>query len=67
VQEVLLFNKFFPIVDRSLSCEDIAGQSGGMVPRWRFFASCIFSQPRAAHFRHAFQIHTKATSCVEVW
>jgi len=22
--------------------------------RWRFFASCIFSEPRAAHFRHAF-------------
>jgi len=21
---------------------------------WPFFASCIFSEPRAAHFRHAF-------------
>jgi len=21
---------------------------------WQFFASCIFSEPRAAHFRHAF-------------
>jgi len=39
---------FFPIVDTCLSCEDTARQS------CRFFASCIFSEPRAAHFRHAF-------------
>jgi len=25
-----------------------------MVPKWRLFASCICSEPRAAHFRHAF-------------
>jgi len=31
-----------------------------MVPKWRFFASCISSEPRAAHFRHAFRIRTKA-------
>jgi len=31
------------------------------------FASCIASEPRAAHFRHAFYIRTKATPCVEVW
>ena len=48
---------FFLIVDMCLSCEDIARQSCVMVPRWRFlatFASCIFSEPRAAHFRPAF-------------
>jgi len=28
---------------------------------------CISSQPRAAHFRPAFEIRTKATTCVEVW
>jgi len=32
----------------------------------QFFMSCISSEPRAAHFRPAFQIHTKATPCVEV-
>ena len=37
--EILLFNNFFPIVDTCLSCEDIAGQSCGMVPRWRFLAT----------------------------
>jgi len=46
VEEVLLFNKF--------SSEDIARQSCAMVPKWRFFASCISSEPRAAHFRPAF-------------
>jgi len=32
-----------------------------------FFAFCVFSEPRAAGFRPASQIHTKATQCVEVW
>jgi len=32
-----------------------------------FFASRISSKPRAAHFRPAFEIHTKATPCVKVW
>ena len=45
---------FFPIVDTCLSCVDMARQSCVMVPRWRFFASCIFSELRAAHVRHAF-------------
>jgi len=44
----------FPIVDTCLSCEDMARQSCAMVPIWRFFASCICSQPLAAHFRPAF-------------
>jgi len=55
VEEVLLFNTFFPIVDTWLSSEDIARQSCAMVPKWRFFASCISSEPRAAHFR----LHSK--------
>jgi len=32
-----------------------------------FFASCVFSELRAAGFRPASQIRTKATPCVEVW
>jgi len=32
-----------------------------------FFASCIFSEPRAARFRRASEIRSKATLCVEVW
>ena len=58
VEEVLLLNKFFPIVDTFLSCEDTARQSCAIVPRWRFFAtffgSCISSEPLAARFRPAY-------------
>jgi len=45
---------FFPVGNTCLSSEDIARQSCGMVPKWRLFASCISSEPRAAHFRLAF-------------
>jgi len=31
-----------------------------------FFASCFFNEPRAAGFRPASEIRTKATPCVEV-
>jgi len=51
LQEVSMFNKFFPIVDTCLSCEDTARQSCAMVPKWRFFACCICSEPRAAQFQ----------------
>ena len=47
-------NIIFPIVDTCLSCEDRARQSCAIVQRWRFFASCICSEPCAAHFRPAF-------------
>jgi len=33
VEDILLLNKFFPIVYTCLSCEDIARQSCAMVPR----------------------------------
>jgi len=49
VGEILLLNKFFPIVDTCLSCEDIARQSYGMVPRWRFWRLfCVLYLQRAA-------------------
>jgi len=41
VEEILLLNKFFPIFDTCLSCEDIARQSCGMVPRWGFLATFL--------------------------
>ena len=50
LEEVLLL---FSTVDMCLSCEDIARQSCTMVRRWRFFASWIFHEPRAARFRPA--------------
>ena len=48
VGETLLFNKFFPIVDTCLSCEDIARQSCVMVPRWWIFGDfCVLHFQRA--------------------
>jgi len=45
VEDISLLNKFFPIVDKCLSCKDIARQNCAMVPRWRFLATFL---------RHAF-------------
>ena len=54
MEDILLLNKFFPIVDMCLSCEDIARQSCAMVPRWRFlatFASCVFQRAACSRFQ----------------
>jgi len=50
VEEILLLNKFCPIVDTCLSCEDIARRSCAMVRRWRFFwrLFCVLCLQRAA-------------------
>ena len=61
VEEVLLFNNFFPIVDTCLSSEDIARQSCKMVPKCQFFASCISSKPRAARRVHSRDGHGPCT------
>jgi len=50
---------FFPIVDTCLSCEDIAWQSCGMVPRWRFFASFLRPVYSASHVQHISNLHSK--------
>ena len=41
LEEILLLNKFFPIVDMCLSCEDITRQSCTMVRRWRLFGDFL--------------------------
>ena len=58
LEEILLL-KFFPIVDTCRSCEDIARQSCGMVPRWRFlstFLRPVFAASRVQHISH---LHSK--------
>ena len=54
VEKILLLNKFFPIVDTCLSCEDIAWQSCGMVPRWRLFGDFLRDVFSASHAQHVF-------------
>jgi len=56
VEEILLLDKFFPIVDTCLSCKDIAPQICGMVPRWLLHA--VFSASRA---QHVSDLHSKFT------
>ena len=57
VEDILLLNNFFPIVDMCLCCEDIVRQICAMVPRcgrWRFLATfCVLYIQRAA--RRIFQ------------
>ena len=70
VEEILLLNKFLPIVDTCLSCKDIARQSSAMVPRWQFFGSCISSEPCAAysdlHSKFALGPHHVYRSMVDI-
>jgi len=54
VEDILLLNEVFPIIDMCLSCEDRARQSCAMMPRWRFLATIlrpVFSASRAQHFQ----------------
>jgi len=58
VEEVLRFNKFFSDCQympwlRRYNPTKLCDR-GQMANFWRFFASCIFSEPCAAHFRPAF-------------
>jgi len=59
VEEVLLFNRFFPIVDTCLSCEDIVRQSCTMVPRWRIFGDFLGPAFPASHVQHISDLHSK--------
>jgi len=62
---------FFPIVDMCLSCEDIARQSCGIVPRWRFLVTFLRPVLSASRVQQVSDLHLKfalrATPCVEVW
>ena len=74
VEEILLVNNFFLIVDTCLSCEDSAKQSCGMVPRWRFFASFlrpVFQRSACSTFQTCIlnslhQGHTMCRSMVDI-
>ena len=59
VQEIRLLNSFFPIVDTCISCEDIARQSCGMVPRWRRFGDFLRTVFSASRAQHVSDLHSK--------
>jgi len=57
MEDILLLNKFFPIVDTWLSCEDIARQNCAMVPRWRFLATVLRPVFSASRVQHVSDLH----------
>jgi len=59
VEEILLFKTFLPIVDTCLNCEDIAGQSCAMVPRWRIFGPFLHPVFSASNVHHVSYLHSK--------
>jgi len=59
VQEVLLLNNFFPIVDTCLSCEDMTRQSCAMVPGWRFLATFLHPVFSASRVQQVSDLHLK--------
>ena len=50
---------FFLIVDTCLSCKDIARQSCGMVPRWRFLATFLGPAFATSREHHISDLHSK--------
>jgi len=59
VEDILLLNKFFSIVDTCLSCEDIARQSCAMVPRWRFLGTFLHPVFSASRVQQVSDLHLK--------
>ena len=59
VEEILLLNTLFPIVDTCLSCEDIARRSCAMVPRWRFLAIFLRLVFAVSREQHISDLHSK--------
>ena len=57
LEDILLLNKFFPIVDTFLSCEDIVRHA--MVPRWRFLATFLRPVFSASCVQHVSDLHPK--------
>jgi len=59
VEDILLLNKFFSIVDMCLSCEDIARQSCAMVLRSRFLATILRPVFSASCVQQVSDLHLK--------
>jgi len=59
MEEILLLNNFFPTVDSCLSCEDIARQNCGIVPRWWLFGDFLRPVFPASRAQHVSDLHSK--------
>jgi len=54
-----LLNKFFPLVDTCLNCEDIARQSCAMMPRWQFLGTFLHPVFSVSRVQHVLDMHLK--------
>jgi len=54
----IVLNKFFPIVDTCVSCEDIARQSCAMVPRRWFLATFLQHVFSASRMQDISDLHS---------
>ena len=59
LEDILLLNKFFLIVDTCLSCDDIGRHSCAMVPRRRFLATFLGPAFPASLVQHISDLHLK--------
>jgi len=59
VEDILLLNRFFPIVDMCLSCEDVARQSCVTVPRWQIFGDFLGPAFPASCAHHVSDLHLR--------
>ena len=59
VEDILMLNKFFAIVDMCLRCEDIVRQSCAMVPRCRFLVTFLRPVFSASRVQHNSDLHSK--------
>jgi len=61
VEDILVLNNLFPIVNMCVNCEDIARQSCAMVARWRFLATFLRPVFPASRAQHVPDLHSKFT------
>jgi len=59
VEEILLLNKFYSIVDTCLSSEDIARQSCAMVPKWPIMGDFLGPAFSVSRTQHVSDLHSK--------
>ena len=59
MEEILLLDNFFSIVDTCLSCEDIARQNCPMVRIWRIFGDFLRTVFLASRVQHVSDLHLK--------
>jgi len=59
VEDILLLNKFFPIVDTCLNYEDIDRQSCAMMPGWRFLATFLRPLFSESRMQQVSDLHSK--------